>query len=54
MKKNRSKILICLSKEAKSFYVFLKENGFFEEIVRGIVKLVFFIIVLYYFGQVIW
>ena len=54
MKRFIRRIGILLAKRIQSLYEFLKENGFFEEIVRGIVKLVFFIIVLYNFGQVVW
>ena len=54
MKKVLSRILIFLLKGIRLIYDFLKKNGFFDEIVRGIVKLVFFIIVLHCFKQVIW
>ena len=48
------RIAILLRQKANSVYEFLKQNGFFDEIVRGIVKLVFFIIVLYCFKQTVW
>ena len=48
------RIAILLRQKANSVYEFLKQNGFFDEIVRGIVKLVFFIIVLYCFKQAVW
>ncbi len=49
-----SRITIFLRQRNHSIYEFLKQNGFFDEIVRGIVKLVFFIIILYCFKQVVW
>ena len=48
------RIIMLLRHIANSVYVFLKQNGFFDEIVRGIVKLVFFIIIFYYFKQAVW
>lgn len=53
MKKKWSRILIFLSKNKHNAYEFLKRHGFFEELVRGIVKLVFFIIIFRCFGQVV-
>lgn len=49
-----SRIAISLRQRANSVYDFLKQNGFFDEMVRGIVKLVFFTIVLYCFKQTVW
>ncbi len=43
-----------MSKKGHSVYKFLEQNGFFDEIIRGIVKLIFFVIILYYFKQVVW
>lgn len=54
MKNFWSRVLIFLSKVSRSAYDFLDKNGFFDEIVRGIVKLIFFIIILYCFKQVVW
>ncbi len=54
MKSFWSRILIFLSKGKHAAYEFLKQNGFFDEMVRGIVKLFFFIIVLCWFKQVVW
>ena len=48
------RISISLHQRRHSVYEFLKQNGFFDEIVRGIVKLVFFIIVFYCFKQAVW
>ncbi len=48
------RIAILLRRKLNSVYEFLKQNGFFDEMVRGVVKLVFFIIVLYCFKQAIW
>ena len=48
------RIIMLLRHIANSVYVFLKQNGFFDEMVRGIVKLVFFIIIFYYFKQAVW
>ncbi len=54
MRHFRSRATILLHQRTHSIYKFLKENGFFEEIVRGIVKFIFFVIILYCFKQVVW
>ena len=54
MKDALHRILVFLQQKKHPVYEFLKQNGFFDEIVRGTVKLVFFIVVLYCFKQVIW
>lgn len=48
------RLSLFLQQRKHSVYDFLVKNGFFDEMVRGIVKLVFFIIVLHCFKQVIW
>ena len=48
------KVSIFLSERSHSIYAFLKENDFFKEMTKGVVKLIFFIIVLSYFKQVVW
>ncbi len=48
------KVSVFLRKGMHSIYEFLKKNGFFDEMVRGTVKLLFFIVVLYCFKQVVW
>ena len=49
-----NQIISFLSKKKHSIYMFLKQNGFFDEMVRGIVKLFFFIVVFYCFKEVAW
>lgn len=48
------RICVSLRQRKHSIYEFLVKNGFFDEIVRGTVKLVFFIVILYCFKQVVW
>lgn len=48
------RVSIFLRQRGNSVYEFLKQNGFFDELVRGIIKLVFFIIIFYFFKQVVW
>lgn len=48
------RIITFLLQRKHSIFIFLKENGFFEEIIRGIVKLIFFVLVLYFFQQAVW
>lgn len=54
MKNSVKRFILLLSKKAHIIYTFLKENGFFDEMMRGIVKLFFFIIVLFCFKQAVW
>ncbi len=54
MKKFFRSVAIFLHQRKHSVYIFLKQNGFFDEMVRGIVKLIFLIIIFYYFKQVVW
>jgi hypothetical protein len=48
------RIASYLKTKKHSIYKFLQKNGFFDEMVRGIVKIFFFIIILYFFKQVVW
>lgn len=48
------RVIMFLHQKKPSVYEFLKQNGFFDEMVRGVVKLIFFIIILYCFKQVAW
>ena len=48
------RVAMFLRQKSHSVYEFLKQNGFFDEMVRGIVKLIFFIIFLYCFKQAVW
>lgn len=48
------RITILLRQRSSFVYDFLEQNGFFDEMVRGIVKLIFFIIIFYYFKQAVW
>lgn len=52
--KRLSRILIFLRQKIHSAYIFLQQNGFFDEMVRGLVKVVYFIIILNCFKQVVW
>lgn len=54
MKDVLSRVLTFLRQRIHLLYEFLMQNGFFDEMVRGIVKLVFFIVVLYCFKQTVW
>lgn len=54
MKKIFSRITIFLQQRKHSIYDFLEKHGFFDEVVRGTVKLIFFIVVLYFFKQAVW
>ena len=54
MKDVLRRVLTFLRQRIHLLYEFLMQNGFFDEMVRGIVKLVFFIIVLYCFKQAVW
>ena len=54
MKNVMIRILIFLKQRIHSFYEFLERHGFFDEMVRGAVKLIFFIVILYCFKQVVW
>ena len=54
MKKVLFRGIIFLHERKQPVYNFLKENGFFEEIVRGTVKFIFFLIILCCFKQVVW
>ena len=54
MKHPVKRIASYLKTKKHFIYNFLQKNGFFDEIVRGIVKLFFFIIILYFFKQVVW
>ncbi len=54
MKHPVKRIASYLKTKKYSIYNFLQKNGFFDEIVRGIVKIFFFIIILYFFKQVVW
>lgn len=54
MKKFWSRVLIFLSERKHFVYEFLKQNGFFAEMVRGILNLVFFIIIFFCFKQAVW
>ena len=54
MKNLLRRIASYLKAKKHSIYNFLQKNGFFDEMVRGIVKLFFFIIILYFFKQVVW
>ena len=53
MRRLLHRLSIFLRQRSHLVYEFLKQNGFFDEMVRGIVKLVFFIIVLYCFKQAV-
>ena len=48
------RVIMFLYQKKHSVYEFLKQYGFFDEMVRGVVKLMFFIIILYCFKQVVW
>lgn len=52
MKNILIRITIFLRKVINSVYEFLKQNGFFEEMVRGMVNLIFYFIMFYCFKQV--
>lgn len=54
MKHPVKRIASYLKTKEHSIYNFLQKNGFFDELVRGIVKMFFFIIILYFFKQVVW
>lgn len=54
MKNSVKRILLLLSKKLYAIYIFLKENGFFDELIRGIVKLLFFVIVFGIFKEAVW
>lgn len=54
MKHPVKRITSYLKTKKHSIYDFLQQNGFFDEIIRGIIKLFFFIIILYFFKQVVW
>ena len=48
MKNCLKKLLECVRKKAYSAYKFLEENGFFSEMIRKVMDLVFYIIISYY------
>lgn len=54
MKYPVKRIASYLKTKKHSVYKFLQKNGFFDEIVRGIVKLFFFTIIFCFFKQVVW
>lgn len=54
MKHSEKRINSCSKAKKHSVYKFLQKNGFFDEMIRGIVKLLFFIIIFYFFKQVVW
>lgn len=54
MKHPVKRIASYLKTKKHSMYNFLQKNGFFDEMVRGIVKMFFFVIILYFFKQVVW
>lgn len=43
-----------LRKAFKVMYEFLEKHGFFNAIVENLVRLCFFLIILYIFGIVVW
>ena len=54
MKNPVKRVASYLKAKRHSIYDFLQKNGFFDEMIRGIVKVFFFIIILYLFKQVVW
>lgn len=54
MKNRWSRISAFLSEKVKAVKIFLEQHGFFDELIRGIVKFIFFAVIFYLFKQVVW
>lgn len=54
MKNSNGSLIKRFSKALKALLNFLEEHGVINVILENSVKLIFFIIVLYVFGKVIW